>query len=121
LTEDGGLCFDSTYTPSDDSDTVDHGGMRIGSYQGVRKSPSVSFDHAFRQIFQVHLVANPHSRRHHRKIVKCALSPLQNLISFFISVVFVFYVSCIRIVGSVKINLNTVVDNQIHGNGGVDF
>src|SRR5690606_38409005 len=87
----------------------------------VGKRPTISLNHALGQIFQIDLVANPHAWRNHSEIVECILSPFQNLVSFFIPIVFIFHVAGISVGRSEKIHLDAMIDHKIYGNCRTDL
>src|SRR5947207_15622391 len=74
LTEHGGFCFDAADAPTYDAQTVDHGGVGVGTHQGiwislwrsVRPSdrPTVRRKHHASQVLELHLVHDARIRRH---------------------------------------------------------
>src|SRR5215813_546796 len=81
LTQHRGLCFDSAHSPTDDSQTIDHGRMRVRTDQRIWKVKAVLFPNTARQILQIDLMTNANSRRNNSEAVKCLRSPLQKLVT----------------------------------------
>ena len=77
--------FDTTDAPADHAQAVDHRRMRIRSHQTVRVVDAVSFPNAFRQVLEIHLVANSNARRNNAKAIECLHAPLEKLISRVVS------------------------------------
>src|SRR5699024_4511015 len=84
LTEHGRLGFDTADAPADDSEAVDHRCVRIGTDQRIRIGLNNAVDFAgenrTRKMFDVYLVHDSGARRHDLEIIKCALSPAEELI-----------------------------------------
>ena len=125
LSQHHGFCFYAADPPSHHSDTVNHGRVRIGADQSIRKGPSnavqIPSHHNLPDIFKVHLMAYSGVRRHDPEIVETLLSPLQERISFLVSLVLFGNIFFQGIHRTVIINLNGVVDNQIYRNQRIDF
>ena len=64
LAEHRRLCFDPSYSPTQDSEPVDHGRVRIGSNKRVGKRHGVPSGNHLPQMLQVHLVADAGAGRH---------------------------------------------------------
>src|SRR5690606_1076841 len=121
LSKHRGFRFNATHTPSDDTDTVYHGRMGICANERVREGPSVASDDTFCQIFQINLMADPHTRWHNGKIVECLLAPFQEFVPFGITLVFQADVIQVGVVCAEIIHLHGVVYNQIDRNSRVDL
>src|SRR5690606_20343059 len=76
LPQHGGFCFYSPHAPTQDADPIHHGSMGIKTNQTIGKGVPVTHDDPLRQIFQVHLVANSHSRGYNGKVIQSFLPPL---------------------------------------------
>ena len=124
LSHHDGLCFNAAHTPSQHTDSIDHGGVRIGTDQGVGECQTFAInspvsDHLC-NVFQVDLVDNAGPRRENPNIVKGLLGPLQQLIPFPVPLIFHFQVFLVGIGAAEKIHLYRVVDDQINGHHRVD-
>ena len=95
--------------------------MRIRTDQRIRERPTVAADYAFSQVFEIDLMANPHTGRHDGKILEGLLRPFEDLIPFGVAFVFVLYVFAVSVVRSKKINLYGVIDDQIDGHLRINF
>ena len=67
------------------------------------------------QVFEIHLMANPCSRRHDAEIVERALTPFEELVTLHISLIFAVYVQLERTGITEFVDHDRVVDNQING------
>ena len=81
--------LNTAYTPTEHRQGIDHGGVGVGADQGVgigqRASALRLSPNGFSQIFEIDLVADTGTRRHHREVVKCALPPAQELVALAIA------------------------------------
>src|SRR5690606_18523883 len=72
LTEHGRFSFNTTNPPTQNAQAVNHGGVRVSTYQGVRLGFEDTIfligESTARQIFQIDLVHNASPRRHHLKV-----------------------------------------------------
>ena len=94
LSQHSGLSLDSADAPSQHTQTVDHGGVRIGADKSIRVSgaPAVLFVHEnyARQIFQIHLMNDAGIGRHDGQIAEGSLAPTQEGVTLFIAQEFQF-------------------------------
>src|SRR5699024_5763127 len=60
LPQESGFGLDPADAPTDDANPVDHGGVAVGSDEGIGKYLPVAFGHPFGEVFQIHLVADSH-------------------------------------------------------------
>src|SRR5690625_3801985 len=121
LPQQGSYSFDPPYTPADHADSVDHRRVRVCSHQRIRKKPAIPGSHSTCKVFQVHLMTNPHTRWNHSKVFKSILCPLQQLVTLSVSTVLHLHILFIGVVCSVIVDLNRMVDNQVHRNGWIDL
>src|SRR5690625_5184146 len=66
-------------------------------------------------------MTNPHTRWNHSKVFKSILCPLQQLVTLSVSTVLHLHILFIGVVCSVIVDLNRMVDNQVHRNGWIDL
>jgi len=64
------------FTPAEDAQAVDHGGVRVGSHHAVGVDQTVADLHHPGQILQIHLVDCTDVRRNHVHVLKCFWTPL---------------------------------------------
>ncbi len=118
------LGFDPAHPPAQHAKAIDHGGVGIRADQRVRVRGDLAELgpelHHRREVFQVDLVHDAGSGRHHPEIVEGALRELEQLIAFGIPVKFQRHVPAEGIGGSVVIDLDRMVNDQIAGYHGVD-
>ena len=93
--------------------------MRISSHQriGIRKHLPLRIrlrrKHHPRQILQIHLMADPHSRRHSRKVIERRLPPLQKRVPFAVPLKLQCCIQVIRPLRAKLIHLHRVIDHQL--------
>jgi hypothetical protein len=125
LTQHGRFRFDSTDTPTEDAETVDHRRVGVGSDTGVGESEGVSVDVAgvdnLGQVFNVHLVNDSRPGRNHLEVLEGHLTPAQKLVTLAVSLVFDFDVSLQGILATEEIRNHRVVDDEFRGGKRIDF
>lgn len=108
------LGLDAADAPAEHAQTVFGGGVRVGAHAGVEVGERVAVglglahDH-LGQVFDVDLVDNASSRRHHAEVLECLLTPAQELVAFTVALVFDVHVLLDRVGDAVLVDL--------HGNG----
>jgi hypothetical protein len=116
--------LDPAHPPAENSQPVDHGGVRIGPNQRIGKENGFGAllfrTHHLGEEFQIHLVNDSGSRRNHPEIRKSLLAPTQKLITLAIALKFNFRVPFERNPLAEHIHLYGVVDHQIDGNKRID-
>ena len=124
LAEHGRLRFDAANAPAEHAEAVDHGGVAVGSDQGVRigQRPAVlrAGPNGLGQVLQIDLVANAGAGRHDAKVVKCRLPPAQKTVTLLVAGHLHFDVVAERPGIAEAINHHRVVDDQIDGRKGID-
>ena len=117
LPQHGRLGFDAPHAPSQYAEAIDHGGVRIGSHQGVRISLHLSINQGSedraRKIFQIDLMDNAHLRRNHGKILEGALSPAQEGIALAITLKLKNAIGGECLDGAELVHLNGVINHQL--------
>jgi hypothetical protein len=115
LAEHACLGFNAADTPADHADAVDHRGVAVGADQRIRVIHiALRFVHTARQIFEVHLVHDADPGRHDLERVKCLHAPLHELVAFLVALEFQFHVLGQCVLVAVIVDLNRVVDHQVH-------
>ena len=125
LAEHGGLRLDTTDSPTENTEAVDHRGVGVGTHQRVRVGldnavvPVPREDHPG-EVFQVDLVADAGVRWDHHEVVEGLLRPSQQLVALVIALELQLGVlpGCIR--GAEHIGDDRVVDHEFTGDQGVD-
>src|SRR5882672_119750 len=106
--------FNSSDAPAENAKGVDHRGVRIRSYHGIRirLHPAAIWHraHNARKIFQVYLVTNPSIRRHHLEIVERRLAPAQEGIALDVALKFQFGIQAKGVSVSEDVNLHGMID-----------
>ena len=124
LSDHDGLGLDSTDSPSDDSESVDLGGVGVCTEAGVgvRCLDTVlllDVDEG-RQVLQVDLVADTVSGGNGAEVLEGPLGPLEEGVPLLVPLEVELLVELERIVPSSIIRVDGVVDDQVHGDEGVD-
>src|SRR5699024_3741341 len=88
LTEHRGLGFDAANAPAQHAEPVDHRGVRVGAYTGVRVDQPVALHHHVGQVFDVDLMHDAGARWHHLEVAEGALAPAQELVALTVALVF---------------------------------
>ena len=115
LAQHGGLGLDAAHTPAHHANAVDHGGVAISAHQGVGVVDTVfALVHAARQIFEVDLVHDAKTRRHHTKGVKGLHAPFHELVALAVALEFELHVQVQRILLAVVVHHDGVVYHQVH-------
>lgn len=113
-------CFrlDAADAPADDADAVDHCRVRVRSDDGIRvenrSRGRFFFKNNAREIFQIHLVADPDGGRHDGKRFERALPPLEQFVALGVAGKILFDVFAKRVGRSRVVDLHGVVDDHIH-------
>ena len=110
------LCLDSTYTPTEHSESIHHRGVAIGTNAGVwvgnRLTVNILGHNSPSQILNVDLVHDSRSGRYDLEVVEGGLSPAQELVALSVALILVLNVSLGRICAAGHINHNRVVNNH---------
>ena len=118
LAEHGGFGFDAADAPAEHAQTVDGGGVRIGAHAGVEVGevatalPRLGHDD-FGEVFDVDLVDDAGSRRHHAEVAEGLLAPTQELVAFAVALVFDVHVLFDRVGHAVLVDLHGMVDDHV--------
>ena len=124
LAEHGGLGFDAPHPPTQHSQPIDHGGMRIGANQGIGVGEflagAVGRENDPRQMLDIHLMDDAGVGRHDLEITECGLAPAQEHVALAVALEFDFVVVLQRIGGPVFVDLHRVIDDQFGGCQRVD-
>ena len=124
LAEHGRLRLNAAHAPAEHAEAVDHGGVAVGSDQGVGVGQGAAVlrtgPNGLGQMLQVDLVANAGAGRHDAKIVKRRLPPAQETVTLLVAGHLHFDVVAERPCIAEAINHHRVVDDQIDGREGID-
>src|SRR5262249_28698553 len=124
LPEHRGLRLDPTHTPSNDSQPIHHGRMRIGPDESVWIGECSRWPldrhHYTRELSEADLVHNPRVGRYDFEIVKGVLAPPQKCVALFVARELEFGVELEGIRLRKVVNLYRVVHNELDGFEGVD-
>ena len=119
LAEHGRLRFDPAHAPAEHAEAVDHGGMRIGTDQGVGEGVGAAIGltgpDGATEVFEVDLVANTSARRYHAEVVEGALAPAQEGIALAVALHFDVDVLAEGLRRAVAVDHHRMVDHQVHG------
>ena len=121
LTEHGGLGFYSANTPAQNTETIDHGGVRVSADHGVEVGHTVGVEDHAGEMLQVDLVTDTHARGNDAEVPKGTLRPLQELVAFAVALVFNGDVFFVALGGAGALQDDRVVDDELDGHEGVDL
>ena len=98
--------------------------MRVGADQrvGISECLAVNLrgeDHA-REIFEIHLVADAHARRHGGEVAKSRLAPLQKGVALAVALELEQGIGLVGHGRAVLVHLHGVIDDQFGGREGID-
>ena len=117
LSEHGCFGFDSTNAPAEYAESVDHGGVRIGAYEGVGVSVDLLAhdfgENPFREILEIDLVDDSRVGRHDTEVVQGFLPPAEKRVPLLIAAELEVGVDKERCLRSVLIDLDRMVDDEI--------
>ena len=120
------LCLNPAHAPAQHGQTVDHGGVAVCAHQRIGIGHHITVligirPDRLRQIFKVHLMANPRSGRHNAEIVERLLPPFQENIAFHVPLIFAVHVHLKRPRRAEFVNHHRMVDHQINRRQRVDL
>ncbi|MBV6482781.1 MAG: hypothetical protein DIKNOCCD_02534 [bacterium] len=126
LSEHGGFRFDSSHSPPQNSQAIDHRGMGIGSHQRVRVRPRgigmILSDHDHPgEVFEVHLMHNAGVWGHHPEVAEGILAPAQEGVTLPVAGEFQPGIQIQRQGISEGIHLHRVIDDQLGGQERIDL
>ncbi len=117
--------LDAADTPAEHAEAIDHGGVRVGADQGVRVGDGFAVLFAgpdnLAEVFQVDLVADAGTRRHHAEVVEGLLAPAQELVAFTVALHLDLDVLLESLVAAEAVDHHRVVDHQVHRRQRVDL
>ena len=125
LAQHHGLRLNAADAPAQHAQAVDHGGVGVGAHQCVRVHGGQALGISCRdhrgQVLQVDLVHDAGTGRHQREVVEGALRPAQERVSLLVALELTRHVHLEGSGNAVVIDLDRVVDDQVHGHDGVDL
>jgi len=125
LAEHRRLGLDAAHPPAENGQAIDHGGVAVGSDQGVGVGdpgsvPFLAPDRA-RQILEVDLVADAGSRRHHPEIIEGELAPAQESVALEVALHLHLDVDLESLGVGVAVDHHRMVDDQVDRNLRIDL
>ena len=120
LTQHARLGLDAAHAPSDDAQTIDHGGVGIGAHQRVGIIDTARAQDALGQVFQVDLVDNADARRDDLEGVEGLHAPLEELVAFAVAGELQVEVLLERVTGAGEIHLHRMVHHEVDRHQGLD-
>ena len=117
MTQHRCLGLNAADSPTDDAKTVNHRRVRIGSYTCIRVSEkrTIGFlrENDPSKVLDVDLVDDAGAGRNNFEVIECALAPAQELVAFFIALIFEFGVDRQSLFGAERVRDNGVVNDQL--------
>ena len=114
LAEHAGFGFNAADAPCHDTDTVDHGGVRVSTEHGIGEPHAVFFPDAARQVFHVDLVDDAVAGRNNTHGFEGTLCPFDETIALGIALEFDFLVDLNRVRPVVDVDFNRMVDDDVN-------
>jgi hypothetical protein len=114
LTEHAGFRLNAAHSPSDNTESVDHGRVGVRTDKTVRIIDSTRMKNSTRQIFQVHLVNDADAGRHHTKSFEGLLTPLQKLVALAVAPELHVEVQLHRVGPAVIVDLHGVIHDKVN-------
>ncbi len=114
LTQHRGLGLDPADAPPEDTEAVDHRGVRVRPHQRVGEGHTVPHAHDLPEMLQVHLVADAGAGRDDAETVERLLGPAEERVPLTVAPVLPFDVGLVRVRGPEEVHLDRVVDDQVH-------
>lgn len=121
LAKHDSFSLNSTNTPSGDTETIDHSGVRVSADNGVGVEHVVAVEDNTGEILEVDLMDNTRAWRNNLEIVEGLGAPLKELESFPISGELELLVDGSGFRNTSSINLHGVIDDEIDGAERVDL
>ena len=114
------LGLDAAHTPAEDSETVDHGGVRVGAYTGIGIGLAVAHHDYPSEVLNVDLVHDAGPRRDDAELIERALAPTQELVALAVALVLQRHVELQSLRGAEVVGDDAVVDDQFSRGQRVD-
>ncbi len=118
LAEQDRLRLDAAHAVAEDTEAVDHRGVRVGPNQGVREDErrpvrvgAVGDDAS--QVLEVDLMDDAGAGRHDAKVVECGLGPAEELIPLAVALELTGDIEGQRVGRAVAIDLDRMIDHEI--------
>lgn len=121
FSEHDGLTFDTTDTPTNDTETVDHGSVGVSSDDGVGIQDVFVVEDDSGEVFKVDLMADTGSWRNGQEVLEGGLSPFQELKSFVVSLEFDGFVLFSGVSGLGDVDLDRVIDDEVDWDQRIDL
>ena len=119
------LSLNATYTPTQNSKSIDHRCVTVGAYQRVGIGnftiAVLGRPNDLGQMFKIDLVANAGAGRYAAEVVECLRAPTQKGIAFAIAFIFKLDITGEGIAATKRIDLNGMIDHQIYRRQWIDF
>ena len=117
LTQHGRLSFDTANAPAQNSQAVDHGGVRVGTDAGVgvclENSVDLTRHRDARQILNIDLVHDSRSGWHNLEIIERRLAPAKELVALTVAFVLDGHVALEGVCFAVDVSNHRVVDHEL--------
>jgi len=121
LSEHDSFGFDTTDTPSGNTESVNHGGVGVSSDDGVGVEEVVSVHDNTSEVLEVDLMDDTRTRGNNLEVVEGLGSPLQELEALLVSFEFHLFVESSGISSAGLVNLDGMVNDEIDGHEGVNL
>src|SRR5690606_24084191 len=120
LAKHGGFGLDATHAPGNHANAIDHGGVTVGTHQGVWVVNVVFLVHAASQIFKVDLMDDAKPGRHDAKGIEGLHAPFHELVAFLIALELHFHVQIQCFFCAEIVDHDRVLHHQVDRDQGFD-
>jgi hypothetical protein len=121
LAHHGRFRLDTADPPADDTEAVDHRGVRVGADERVRIERPLVVPHDLGEVLEVDLVDDPGGGRDHPEVAERRLAPLEELVALPVALELTLGVDLQRHPRVEGVDLDRVVDDQVGGHQRVDL
>lgn len=122
LTEHDCLGFNTSHSPSNHTETIDHGGVRVSSDNRVRVDNALAvFEDDSGEVLEVDLMDDTAAWGNDAEVVEGSRAPFQEFKAFVVALELDLLVLSPGVLDSGLVNLHGVVDDEIDRAEGVDF
>lgn len=121
LTQHHGFSLNTANTPTGNTETVNHGGVRISANNGVRVEQVVALHNNAGEVLKVNLMDDTRAWGHDAEVVEGLGAPLEELEALTVTVEFHLLVELSGIERASLVDLNRMINDEIDGAQGVDL
>lgn len=107
------LSLDTSDTPADNTEAIDHSGVRISADARVRVEHAILFEDDTCEPLKIHLMDDTVARWHNAEVAEGSLAPLEEGEALLVPVELDLLIAIFRVLSPGDIDLNRVVNNEV--------